>query len=128
MPPEENNAPVTARRTPASIRIGLVGNDTATAAGLTVVAHSPVLAMCRRLVAAGDDPATPLEAYRGPMLCLRVRSIGEGAALTVRENPRLALDRYDVENDDVGSRIAQNRPRHYPGGGVHQRTKTSRFY
>jgi len=35
--------------------------------------------------ARGYDPATPLEAYRGE-LCLRVRSIGEGAKLTVRES------------------------------------------
>jgi hypothetical protein len=40
--------------------------------------------MCRKLIAAGHDPATPLEAYRGPILCLRVRSIGEGAKLTVK--------------------------------------------
>jgi hypothetical protein len=43
---------------------------------------------------AGHDPATPLEAYRGSTLCLRVRSIGEGAALTVKDGrdgkPRFA--------------------------------------
>src|SRR5215831_7985830 len=31
------------------------------------------------------DPSTPLEAYRGTTLCLRARSIGAGARLTVRE-------------------------------------------
>jgi hypothetical protein len=45
-----------------------------------------VLALCRALVEAGHDPATPLEAYRGSTLCLRVRSIGEGAKLTVDES------------------------------------------
>jgi len=40
-----------------------------------------------RLVEAGHDPSTPLEAYRGTTLCLRVRSIGAGARLTVREGP-----------------------------------------
>ena len=34
-------------------------------------------------------PATPLEAYRGEVLCLRVRSIGEGAKLTVEDSDRL---------------------------------------
>ena len=52
--------------------------------------------MCRELVAAGYDPATPLEAYRGDMLCLRVRSIGEGAKYTVKDNSTgtPALRRY----------------------------------
>ena len=45
---------------------------------------SPVLAMCRALVAAGYDPTTPLHAYRGATLCLAVRSIGEGARLAVK--------------------------------------------
>jgi hypothetical protein len=40
--------------------------------------------MCRKLVAAGFDPTAPLEAWRGPTLCLRIRSIGEAAKLTVR--------------------------------------------
>jgi hypothetical protein len=48
-----------------------------------VRAYAPVLVICRVLVAAGCDPATPLEAYRGDMLCLRVRSIGEGANLEI---------------------------------------------
>jgi hypothetical protein len=37
---------------------------------------------------AGHDPDTPLEAYRGTTMCLKVRSIGEGAKLTVEENDR----------------------------------------
>jgi hypothetical protein len=43
------------------------------------------------------DPSTPLEAYRGTTLCLRARSIGVGARLTVREGfdgkPRFATYR-----------------------------------
>jgi hypothetical protein len=69
----------------------------ARAAGIEVVAtrkgDSIVCALCRRLVEAGHDPATPLEAYRGDSLALKVRSIGEAAGLTVRETewgPRLA--------------------------------------
>jgi len=51
-----------------------------------VTAYAPVLRLCRELVNRGVDPATPLEAYRGETLCLRVRSIGEGANLTVESD------------------------------------------
>jgi hypothetical protein len=52
---------------------------------LAVTAHAaaPVLALCRKLVAAEHDPALPLEAYRGDVLCLRVRSIGKAAGLEI---------------------------------------------
>jgi hypothetical protein len=43
-------------------------------------------ALCRRLVAAGYDPATPLEAYRGDVLCLKVRAIGEAAGLQINSH------------------------------------------
>jgi hypothetical protein len=42
-----------------------------------------LLALCCELIEAGHDPAAPLEVYRGEMLSLRVRSIGEGAGLEV---------------------------------------------
>ena len=63
------------------IRAELIGSDTCIALGITVTAYTPVLELCRRLIAAGHDPTTRLEAYRGPTLCLIVRSIGEAAAL-----------------------------------------------
>ena len=65
----------------------LIGSNTCTAAGVTVVDHAPVLASCRVLVTAGQDPNRPLHAYRGGVLCLCVRSIGEGARLTVEDDP-----------------------------------------
>jgi hypothetical protein len=69
------------------IRADIIGQNQATAAGITVSGrHAPILSLCRALIEAGHDPATPLEAYRGSTLCLRVRSIGEGAKLTVRES------------------------------------------
>ena len=71
----------------------LIGSNTCTAAGITVVDHAPVLALCRALVTAGQDRNRPLHAYRGGVLRLRVRSIGEGAQLTVEDDrygrPRL---------------------------------------
>ena len=50
-----------------------------TAEGITATSNAPVLALCRKLIAAGYDPATPLEAYRAATLCLNIRSIGEAA-------------------------------------------------
>jgi hypothetical protein len=65
------------------IKAQLRGDDTAEACGLTIRNSSPVLALCRRLIEAGHDPSTRLEAYRGDVLCLSIRSIGEAANLTV---------------------------------------------
>jgi hypothetical protein len=67
-----------------SIRAEIVGSDTCAALGITTTGHAPVLALCRKLVDAGVDPVTPLEAWRGDVLCLKVRSIAQGAALEVR--------------------------------------------
>jgi hypothetical protein len=61
----------------------LSGSDTCTAFGITATGHTPVFKLCRLLVEAGHYPKTPLHAYRGETLCLRVRSIGEGAGLKV---------------------------------------------
>jgi len=56
-----------------------LSDDTCSALGITAKADAPVLALCRKLVDAGHDPATPLEVYRGDTLALRVKSIGLGA-------------------------------------------------
>jgi len=45
----------------SSNRAELVGDDSCSALGITVRSSSPVLALCRKLVDAGHDPATPLE-------------------------------------------------------------------
>ena len=77
--PEDNPSQVLQQ----AIRADLIDADTCTALGLTCNSASPVLALCRALVEAGHDPATPLEAYRGKTFCLRIRSICECAALEV---------------------------------------------
>jgi hypothetical protein len=64
----------------------LSGDDACSAVGMTVQSSSPVLAMCRKLVEAGVDPSTPLDAYRGGALCLCVRSIGEAARLQINSH------------------------------------------
>jgi hypothetical protein len=73
----------------AALMAQLVGSSTVIvrALGVTSCGDSPVLELCRNLVAAGLDPATPLEVYRaGGVLALQVRSIGEAAELEI--NPR----------------------------------------
>jgi hypothetical protein len=80
--------PLEAARKPFEFPIiaRLCRSDTCNAEGITVRSHAPVLAMCRELISAGYDSTRVLEAYRGDMLCVRVRSIGEGAKLTVKDN------------------------------------------
>jgi hypothetical protein len=63
------------------IRAELFGSDTCTALGVAARANAPVLLLCRMLVAAGHDPGTPLEAYRGDVFCLKMRTISEAAWL-----------------------------------------------
>jgi len=67
------------------IRAIIVGSDRCEAEGISDRASAPVLAICRKLVEAGYDPATPLHAYRGDVLCLKVRTIGEGVNLEIGE-------------------------------------------
>jgi hypothetical protein len=69
--------------TQGPIRAQLNGWDRCSAFGITATGSAPVLALCRLLLKAGHDSATPLEAYRGEILCLRVRSIGETAGLRI---------------------------------------------
>jgi|SRR5262245_52791296 len=61
----------------------LTGSGTCSAAGVTVTGYTPVLELCRRLVEAGHDPATPMHVYRGATLALIVRSIGEASRLEI---------------------------------------------
>jgi hypothetical protein len=67
-----------------TVRADLHGSTQASACGITTHGHAPVLQLCRKLIEAGHDPATPLAAYRGDTLCLLIHSIGEAAALDVR--------------------------------------------
>lgn len=110
--PNHNQRPQNApaeQGAPACARAQLLDSNQATAHGITVSGrNAPVLALCRALIKAGHDPDTPLEAYRGDVLCLRVRSIGEGAKLTVEDGsdgkPRFAkLRGYAASTGQEGS-------------------------
>jgi hypothetical protein len=48
--------------------------------------EAPALELCRKLIASGVDPQTPLHVYRGSVLALVIRTIGEGAELVVTIN------------------------------------------
>jgi hypothetical protein len=64
----------------------LSGDDTREADGFTAVGYAPALDLCRLLVAAGRDPSTPMQVFRDGVLSLRIRSIGEGAGLCVKDS------------------------------------------
>jgi hypothetical protein len=95
----------------APIRAELIGSSRCDPEGLSARGYAPVLDLCRELVAAGFSRACPLEAWRGETLCLRVRSIGEGARLTVEDDwrgtPRLRRWRDRSERYGAGLPIAQ---------------------
>ena len=64
-------------------RADLTGAEICTSMGLTARGSTPILALCRELLAAGVDPDQALEVYRGATLALQIRSIGEAAGLEV---------------------------------------------
>jgi hypothetical protein len=92
-----------------AIRAELIGADCCAALGFIARGYSPTLALCRELVAAGCDPATPLDAYRGDVLCLRVRAIGEAAGLTIEDDwhGRPRLRRWRERRCGAASAVAQ---------------------
>jgi hypothetical protein len=69
----------------SNVILAQISSDSFCAAlGITVRSPSPVLALCRKLIESSTyGSSTPLDAYRGNTLCLRVRSIGEGAQLEI---------------------------------------------
>jgi hypothetical protein len=95
------------------IHATLVGSNRCEALGATARGSTPVLALCRALVTAGHDPRRPLHAYRGDVLALLVRSIGEGACLRVATHG-VGFER--IPECTGGSRARQN------GQGVSTKT------
>jgi hypothetical protein len=99
------------------LRAQILGTQTARAdlgyATITATGAAPVLELCRHLIDAGIDPATPLHACRGDTLALKVKSIGAGARLTVKDNgdgPILV-----PYKDASAAPIRQNCSTHAPG-------------
>jgi hypothetical protein len=102
----------------APIRATLVGSKRCEALGLTGHGYSPVLALCRALVAAGHDPRRPLQAYRGEVLALVVSSIGAGAKLRVATH---GVGFEPVAGCTGGPSVRQNGPTIVQGGSEGER-------
>jgi hypothetical protein len=97
--------------TQTAICAELIGSDCCSALGITARSKAPVLALCRSLIKAGQDPIRPLHAYRGDVLCLRVRSIGQAAQLTAEDDrhgrPRLRRWRNRARECGVAPPVRQ---------------------
>jgi hypothetical protein len=66
-----------------SVIAHLIGSSTCTGSGITANSPTPVLALCRQLIAAGLDPDQAMDVYRGATLALRVRSLRQAARLEI---------------------------------------------
>ena len=97
-----------------TIKADITSVSTCVAEGITANGTAPVLALCRKLIAAGYDPALPLHVYRGDTLALKVRSMGEGAQSTVGDNrlgtPIFRRWKDDARSDVEGPLVRQNAP------------------
>jgi hypothetical protein len=106
-----SSAPVGAAMSGAAIIAQLIGDDTAQAGDIVVRSRSPVFALCRALLAAGANPNSKLECFRGSVLALTVKSIGIGAKLTIKENdwvgPKV-VPYEPLSRDRVGRHARQN--------------------
>jgi hypothetical protein len=89
----------------------LIGDDKAQAGDIVVRSRSPVFALCRALLAAGANPNSKLECFRGSVLALTVKTIGIGAKLTIKENdwggPKV-VPYEPLSRDRVGRHVRQN--------------------
>ena len=116
---------------PVPIRAALIGSDRCEAGGISVCGAAPVLALCRKLVSAGHDPERPLHAYRGNVLALRVRSIGEGAQLAIagdgvgfrRRKEPAAASGSDFANPSVAEQAPPSRDQKPLNSGEVQRNQ-----
>ena len=97
--------------TDSVITAALIGADTAQAGDISRRGKWPVFALCRALLAAGADPSSKLECYRGDVLALTVKSVGIGAKLTIRETvtdgPRVVRWK-PLQDRDVFVPVRQN--------------------
>ena len=95
----------------AGIIAQLIAHDRAQAGDIVVRSRSPVFALCRALLAAGANPNSRLECFRGSVLALTVKSVGIGAKLTIRETvtdgPRVVRWK-PLQDRDVFVPVRQN--------------------
>jgi hypothetical protein len=85
----------------------LDGSDHACSEGISATGTAPVLALCRKLVEHGYDPATPIHVFRGDVVALIIRSIGEAAQLEINAYGTGFRSRREA---DAGPSVAPNAP------------------
>jgi hypothetical protein len=61
----------------------LIGSDTIVCAGQTTISPTPILDLCRELIAEGFDAKASLIAYRNGVPAVTVTAIGEAARLEI---------------------------------------------
>ena len=117
-----------------AIHAELTGSNTCLAEGITATGKTPVLSLCRHLLAVGLDPDSALEVYRNGTLALKVRSIGEGATITVEDNrygqpvfrpyrdkgdgaasPMSQKGNEEPKARSIGTPLSESLPTDYPG-------------
>jgi hypothetical protein len=106
----------TGRSSAGVIIAELSGTDSCTTLGIVAQSTTPILQLCRMLLERGRDPALALDAFRGGVLALRVRSIGEGATLEINGKGCGFKHRAAV---GIGPSVRNSVPaatRHRPGG------------
>ena len=89
----------------------LINDDVAQVGDIVCRGKSPVFALCRALLAAGANPNSKLECFRGSVLALTVKTIGIGAKLTIKENDWVGPKVVPYEpfsRDRVGRHARQN--------------------
>jgi hypothetical protein len=103
------------------IRATLIGSR-CEALGVTGRGYTPILALCRALVAADHDPRRPLHVYRGNVLALVVRSIGHGARLRVATHG-VGFER--IPRCTGGPPVRQNGPTTVQAGSERERSRAA---
>jgi hypothetical protein len=105
------NSPPRNSKQQLSIHAEITGDDGCSACGVSVRSATPIFSLCRALIEAGHDPSAAMECYRGNTLAVSVRTIGEAAALTVRESTSEGRPRFVRYRS-----FAAGRARSYAGG------------
>jgi hypothetical protein len=98
----------------SNIRAELAGASTCSALSVTIESSAPVISLCRRLIEAGHDPATAMQVFRGDVLALTVRAIGEAARLEINAKGTGFVARHAVR---IAPPIAPSAP---PRTGTHE--------
>lgn len=89
----------------AEIPAQLFGSDCAVVGDIKA---RNALDLCRELIAAGAHPDAALLCYRGDQVALRIRTIGEGAKLTIREDGLRVVAWRPFSHRDVSPPMRKN--------------------